>query len=425
MLGRNKNTNKNSGFPHKAEMTKIRSRIAVLAFLFSFFILPTILKAETVYNGGTVTAQTIADEIKTKQDKIKELTDKINAYNESIKQYKNQAVNLINQVSYLSTRISKTEAEIELTENQISENSLEIQDTENKISQNETDTKKTKQNLREFIQEIYQRDQDSGLEIILSNSSLSEYYNNLKSLNILEEKTNDALKQLKEYKTNLAILMADLENKKENLKGLKNKLEQNKNDFQEQQLAKQNILIQTKNSESKYQLLLAQAKAEQSAANADIIALEQKMRGTQSQKLQALGNANFMWPVPSRLITTYFHDPDYPFRYIYEHPAIDVGRTTQGTPVRASASGYVGQAKNAGKGYSYIMLVHADGFSTVYGHISKIYVNNDDFVSQGEIIGLSGGMPGTAGAGNLTTGPHLHFEIRKDGIPVNPLDYLP
>ena len=132
----------------------------------------------------------------------------------------------------------------------------------------------------------------------------------------------------------------------------------------------------------------------------------------------------FSWPIPLNGITSKFHDPDYPYRsWIGEHSAIDL-RAAQGTAIRAPASGYVARAKHGGLGYSYIMIIHNESFSTVYGHVSQIFVQEDEYVKRGTIIGRTGGLPGTLGAGRFSTGPHLHFEVRLDGIPVNPEDYL-
>jgi murein DD-endopeptidase MepM/ murein hydrolase activator NlpD len=172
--------------------------------------------------------------------------------------------------------------------------------------------------------------------------------------------------------------------------------------------------------------LVEQLKEQQDAANTQIMNLETALRAKLAANPNAasqLGTDGLTWPVPKNFITTYFHDPTYPFRYLFEHPGWDI-RAGQGTTVVAAAAGYVAHAQMDGTNYAYIMIIHGNGLATVYGHVSKIYVNADDYVAQGEPIGLSGGTPGTLGSGPFTTGPHLHFEVRQDGIPVDPSGYL-
>ncbi|ERM91514.1 hypothetical protein O163_10090 [Caldanaerobacter subterraneus subsp. yonseiensis KB-1] len=98
------------------------------------------------------------------------------------------------------------------------------------------------------------------------------------------------------------------------------------------------------------------------------------------------------------------------------HPGIDFGLPS-GTPVKAAADGVVVLAGEYGGYGKAVVINHTDGLSTVYGHLSEIKVEEGKEVKQGEAIGLSGST-------GRSTGPHLHFEIRKDGQPVDPLQYL-
>lgn len=400
--------------------------ISGLAVLMAGFLLPSL--DSLAQEGGESEIKELSDEIKDKQSDIEELRDKIEAYQQSLEAERSKASSLKSQIYILETQIQKKEAEIALNEEEISKTNLEIKKTTEEIVLNEASIDDKQLKLARFLRELYVQDQKNDLEIIIMNESIADFFNQIQATETIQAELGDNLVELKELKAELEGNRADLEEKNKALSALQEKLLGSKGSLEDQQYTKQYILDETRSSEARYKNLVNELKLEQDRINAEIIALEKairdKLSGDQS-KLSELGAVAFSWPVSSHVITASFHDPDYPFRHIFEHPAIDI-RASQGTPLRAAASGYVAKARDGGRyGYSYIMLIHNDGFSTVYGHVNQIYVKPDQFVTQGEVIGATGGMPGTNGAGNLTTGPHLHFEIRKNGIPVNPLDYLP
>lgn len=84
-----------------------------------------------------------------------------------------------------------------------------------------------------------------------------------------------------------------------------------------------------------------------------------------------------------------------------------------GTRVTAAAAGIVNHGSNPDGFGSYIRLDHGNGYWTMYGHLSGYEVGNGTFAKAGDVIALSGGAPGTPGAGN-STAPHLHFGVHGD-----------
>ena len=124
-----------------------------------------------------------------------------------------------------------------------------------------------------------------------------------------------------------------------------------------------------------------------------------------------------------RKITATFHDPDYKRVMGREHLGVDF-RAPQSTEILAPADGVVKKVATNGYKYSYLIIDHGNDLYTLYGHISRALVKEGDQVKKGDKIALTGGTPGMLGSGYFTTGPHLHFEVFKNGHHVNPLDYL-
>jgi len=367
------------------------------------------------------------DQIQAKKKSLEDIQKQQEVYSRAIKQKQSEQASLSNQLSILSNRLAKAELDIEGVETEIDRTNLEVEKVNLEINNKDKEINQEKEHLGSVLGLIYKQDRVTTLEIMLLNNSLTDFVNQLKYLEDINKEIGNGLDTLKKYKGDLEASQLVLQDKKKELGNLKNELGGKKEALAGERDNKGFILTQTKNSEREYQKLLAEAKREQDRAAADIANLEKTVRAKISKvsgKELEFNDNGLIWPVTRNTITSYFHDPDYPFKYIFEHPAIDI-RAGQGTTIKAAASGYVARAKDAGKGYSYIMIIHGDGLSTVYGHVSAIFVSEDEYVVQGQAIGRSGGMPGTPGAGSMTTGPHLHFEVRSNGIPVNALEYLP
>jgi LysM repeat protein len=121
------------------------------------------------------------------------------------------------------------------------------------------------------------------------------------------------------------------------------------------------------------------------------------------------GSGSFSWPTSGNITQQFWGG----------HRAIDVGSWV-GAPAKAADSGYVvlaGGGWNGGYG-NHVIIDHGNGFTTLYAHLNSIFVRPGESVSRGQQIG-------TVGNTGNSTGPHLHFEIRYQGVPRNPFNWLP
>ena len=103
-----------------------------------------------------------------------------------------------------------------------------------------------------------------------------------------------------------------------------------------------------------------------------------------------------------------------------KHKGIDL-EASIGTPVRAARTGKVIETGNQSGYGKYVEIRHPDGFITIYAHLSEIDVREGKIVHRGKIIGKVGK---SGNASHRLIKPHVHFEIREDGVPVEPLNFI-
>jgi murein DD-endopeptidase MepM/ murein hydrolase activator NlpD len=130
-----------------------------------------------------------------------------------------------------------------------------------------------------------------------------------------------------------------------------------------------------------------------------------------------------IWPMPAGQVSQGFGPSQLSFEpafggYAHFHTGIDIAGP-ENHPVLAADDGQVVETGSGSSGYgNYVVLGHAGGVTTLYGHLNQILVRQGDHVSQGDAIGLEGST-------GYSTGPHVHFEVRVQGVPVDPASYLP
>jgi murein DD-endopeptidase MepM/ murein hydrolase activator NlpD len=366
------------------------------------------------------------DQVKAQRARVKKLDQLINGYKQRINEQESKQASLENEVALLDNRVAKKRLDIERSKAELEALRLEIASLEEQIGERGARIERQKNLAADMLRRMHAADGVMPLEVLLTEESLSTFFNRIEEITRLERDLEDALSRVKQEKIALEGIQKEEDAKRQRVEIEQKNLRKEELALEAERNFKASLTQETKLKQSEFERVVYELKEQQQSTADDIASLEDKLK----EKLDSIdaalarGDVLLNWPVdPSRGITSKFHDPDYPFRHLFEHPGTDV-RAKVGTPVKAAAGGYVAWNKKGRLYGNYTMIVHPGNIATVYAHLSRFVAKADTYVDRGDVIAESGGMPGQAGAG-LSTGPHLHFEVRQDGIPVNPENYLP
>jgi len=359
-------------------------------------------------------------QLQDKKNEVEKLNTQISDYEKKIEEKVKEKLSLNQQLDILQNRIAKTDLEMKETETNIDAVNLRLVDLEKQTVTVENRLEREREMMVHVLQNIQSKDQTLPTELYFSSKNFSEVFDVIQRLSQVNRDLKESVDSAKSTKKQLLSIRDQEKQSKDDLEKLHNELQKDKWQYDTQQQAKQSLLASTKQSEARFRDLLMALKQEQDSVQQQIQSLQSKLEKQigESDRI-GTGSSILSWPVSPNIkgITAYYHDASYPFRYLFEHSGLDVAAPI-GTAVKSAAPGYVAWTRKNGKQYgNYVMIIHSNGIATLYAHLSRIDVLPDQFVARGERIGAVG-MTG------LTTGPHLHFEVRKNGLPTDPMNYL-
>ncbi len=368
----------------------------------------------------------VQKDIEAKQRRVKALDELIAQYRTRIQQQTSTAETLQAQLALLDTRAEAQALRVRRSREELDRLALEINRAEKRQKELEATLTVRRALLAEVLSELERAPDASPLLTLFGEGSLSASVTRRADVRALQQSLTAATVSAHEAKTAVEAQRAVLQLTRATQLQETQALELAQHQLEDDRAVKRSLIAETGNREDQFRRLVAELQREQQGETEAVNALRDRLRdsiGT-SDDVLARGDLLLAWPIDAKKgISAHFHDTTYPFRNLFEHPGVDLP-TPVGTPVRAAAGGYVAWNRVGRQYGNYIMVIHPNGIATVYAHLSSFAAKPDTYVERGEVIGYSGGRPGDPGAG-LSTGPHLHFEVRQDGVPVNPEGFLP
>jgi murein DD-endopeptidase MepM/ murein hydrolase activator NlpD len=356
-------------------------------------------------------AQTPIDQLQQQQKSIEQQRSTVNEQRDRLQTQERSAQT---KLGGIQTRLHATTAQIATNEKKLKDASQRLNKLQANLAIAESDYQ-SRQFATVARLKFLQRQQGiKGWAILLQSQSLNEFLDRRYQLQRVYASDRKTLAGLKVQSEKIEKQRRSVSKQKNEIVLITQELHAQKSEFQAQATVQKANITRLKQDKG----ALEAAEDQLSRDSENIAALIQTRLAEQAQKSGVAVQSTGLMGYPTNgPITSPFGDRMHPILgYVRFHAGLDFG-ADYGSPIFAANSGTVILA-GWYSGYGQAVIIdHGGGITTLYGHTSDLYVSEGQTVKRGEPIA-------TIGSSGFSTGPHLHFEVRANGEPVNPINYF-
>jgi murein DD-endopeptidase MepM/ murein hydrolase activator NlpD len=341
------------------------------------------------------------------QEKLDKLRAQRERLGERIDAHEAQAGSLQAEAKELNAQIILLRKEHASLERDIKRISAKVRSAQARIDQTQAEIDKVEGVATNQAVALYKTGATESLDALLGSRTLAELDDRMEFLGVAAKKNTRALIDYHRLQLTIQAQHQDLFNTQQDLQAT--------HDEQTNVLARlDEKYVQLKDRLAKIEEILGHEHAQEGDLTVAMARIGGDIRAAQAVRAvtaRGVSTQGFLWPLNGG-ITSYYGE-----RWGRMHTGIDIDGTT-GQPVVASKDGAVIMASSYSGYGNTVIIDHGGGVATLYAHLSSFEVRNGQAVSQGEIVG-------GVGCTGSCTGDHLHFEVRVNGSPQDPLNFLP
>jgi len=364
--------------------------------------------------GASIAGRAANQDLTSLTERLDELAAEKDRVQRKLRGVKQRQRQVTRQLASLDSKLEQAEARLTRVNHSVRRTRSELEEAQAQVEGAEARLSDQKDSVSERLLSIYQRTEPRPLEVLLQSSSFTDFANRLYLLNQIVARDAEILDEFAQAQTDAEGLRAELEARCRHLDALQGQIAQERRRTssarQDTEREKQSIL----RDRAAWERALAELEQDSREIENMLQRLQKTPAGRERSAKPWTGK--FRMPVKGRISSPYGYrrHPIYKVRKL--HTGIDIAAPS-GTPMRCAGDGTVVHSARWGGYGNCIIVDHGGGLATLYGHCSRLAVTKGQSVTQGQVIGY-------VGSTGLSTGPHVHFEVRKDGRPVNPEPYL-
>lgn len=345
----------------------------------------------------------LKDEQKKLEQEIKDTKTEINRIETQTKDVSRQIDDIDRKMNQATVDLENVEIELKNIEEKIIVTTEELEEAEISL-----EDKKNTFNKR--IRVMYMNGNVGFLEILLSSENIKDFLSRQDIVESIAEHDKDLIRFMKEQRNIIDAKKVELEAQRASVEITKSKIESRKKDLETATREKESLMGRLALNRKELEKQVDKFNEEAKEIEAEIVKLQRNSGPYSGGQME--------WPAPGyHRITSKFGYRIHPILKTKKlHTGIDIGVPTGGNIV-AAAAGIVIYSGSLGGYGNTIMVDHGGGIVTLYAHNSRLVAKEGDVVKRGDIVSK-------AGSTGMSTGPHLHFEVRKNGVYQDPMTWL-